>query len=100
MATQAATSSARRADDLSPAEQRAAYDEQGYLVFPELLDADELGTLRSALAEVLRDSEGLTETTSRFSVTRTEDGGYSVRRIFDPIAQHQAFHDLVLNPKI
>jgi ectoine hydroxylase-related dioxygenase (phytanoyl-CoA dioxygenase family) len=49
---------------------------------------------------VLRDAEGLTETNDKFSITRTEDGGCSVRRIFDPIARHQAFHDLVLNPKI
>src|SRR5690242_1805902 len=100
MATQAPTHLAGRANDLSPAQQRAAYEEQGYLVFPELLDAEELGTLRSALAEVLRESEGLTETNAKFSVIRTRDGGYSVRRIFEPIAHHPAFHDLVFNPKI
>ncbi len=85
---------------LTPAEQRAAYEQNGYLVFPELLDATELAALRSALAEVLRAAEGLTETNDKFSIIRTEDGGSSVRRIFDPIARHQVFHDLVLNPKI
>src|SRR5262249_18712475 len=85
---------------LTPAEQRAAYDQDGYLVFPELLDASELTGLRIALTEVLRDADGLTETNDKFSVTPTEDGGYAVRRIFDPIARHQAFHELVLNPKI
>ena len=95
MATQALVA-ARPASELSPAEQRAAYDDNGYLVFPTLLDAGELASLRSALAAVLREAEGLTDTNDKFSITRTDDGGYSVRRIFDPIAQHAAFHDLVL----
>jgi ectoine hydroxylase-related dioxygenase (phytanoyl-CoA dioxygenase family) len=85
---------------LSAAEQRAAYEQDGYLVFPELLDQAELATLRTALAEVLRRAEGLTQTNDEFSITRTDDGGYAVRRIFDPIIRHQAFHDLVLNPRI
>lgn len=90
----------RPANELSPADQRAFYEEQGYLVFPELLSSTELETLRSALAEVLQESVGLTENNDKFSITRTDDGGYSVRRIFDPMARHPAFHDLVLNPKI
>jgi phytanoyl-CoA hydroxylase len=100
MATQVSAVHGRPANVLTPAEQRAAYEQDGYLVFPELLDGSELAALRGALAEVLRDAEGLTETNDKFSITRTEDGGYSVRRIFDPVARHQAFHDLVLNPKI
>jgi phytanoyl-CoA hydroxylase len=100
MATQAASPSSRPASELSAAEQRAAYADNGYLVFPELLDAAELATLRGALADVLRESVGLTETNDKFSITPTSDGGYSVRRIFDPIARNPAFHDLVLNPKI
>jgi ectoine hydroxylase-related dioxygenase (phytanoyl-CoA dioxygenase family) len=90
----------RPANELSPAEQRSYYEEEGYLVFPELLDATELETLRTALADVLRESEGLTETNDKFSITRTDDGAYSVRRIFDPIARHEAFRNLVTNPKI
>jgi phytanoyl-CoA hydroxylase len=100
MATQVSAAHGRPANVLTPVEQRAAYEQDGYLVFPELLDASELAALRSALAEVRRDADGLTETNDKFSITRTEDGGYSVRRIFDPIARHPAFHDLVLNPKI
>jgi ectoine hydroxylase-related dioxygenase (phytanoyl-CoA dioxygenase family) len=90
----------RPANMMSPAEQRAAYEDDGYLVFPELLDPTELSTLRSALQDVLRESEGLTETNDKFSITRTDDGKYSVRRIFEPIVRHEAFHNLVLNPKI
>src|SRR6266700_5731560 len=100
MTMQATQLSSRRGTELSPAEQRASYDEHGYLVFPELLDAAELGTLRTALADVLRGAEGLTETSDTFSITGTDSGGYSVRRIFDPIARHEAFRNLVLNPKI
>src|SRR5438093_1184646 len=85
---------------MTAAEQRAFYEEQGYLVFPELLDATELGALRAALAEVLAEAEGLTESTEKFSVTRAADGRAFVRRIFNPIAQHRVFRELVSNPKI
>jgi ectoine hydroxylase-related dioxygenase (phytanoyl-CoA dioxygenase family) len=84
----------------SAAEQRALYEDQGYLVVPELLSTNELDRLRRALAEVLREAEGLRQTTDKFSVTPTDDGDWAVRRIFNPIAQHQAFRDLVFNPKI
>ena len=50
---------------------------------------------------MLREADGLTESTDKFSVVPSDDGGsYVVRRIFSPIAHHQAFHDLVFNPKI
>jgi ectoine hydroxylase-related dioxygenase (phytanoyl-CoA dioxygenase family) len=82
------------------AEQRAFYAEQGYLVFPELLSQTELAELRAALAEVLAEAEGLTETTEKFSITRAADGRAFVRRIFSPIAHHRTFRDLVFNAKI
>jgi ectoine hydroxylase-related dioxygenase (phytanoyl-CoA dioxygenase family) len=72
MATTTVQVPGRPANDLSPSEQKAFYEEQGYLVFPELLDAAELTTLRSALADVLREAEGLTETNDKFSIVRTE----------------------------
>ena len=79
---------------MSPAEQKAFYDEQGYIVHPDLLTQDEVAVLRSALAEVLEESKGLTENNEKFSVTRGDDGQYYVRRIFNPIKHHQAFYDL------
>jgi phytanoyl-CoA hydroxylase len=86
---------------VSPSQQKAQYEDEGYLVFPELLDPAELATLRAALAEVLREADGLTESNDKFSVVRSDDGArHVVRRIFNPIAHHQAFYDLVLNPKI
>jgi ectoine hydroxylase-related dioxygenase (phytanoyl-CoA dioxygenase family) len=94
------TPSKTSANAMTASEQRALYEDQGYLVFPSLLSDDELSELRTALADVLRDAQGLSETNDKFSVTRTEDGGFSVRRIFDPIARHQAFHELVFNSKI
>src|SRR3954452_14796781 len=100
MATHLDRAPVRAASELSPAEQKAYYEDQGYLVFPRLLDDDELARLRAALAEVLREAEGLTASTDKFSITPTDDGGFSVRRIFNPTAHHQAFHDLVFNPKI
>src|SRR3954453_4403816 len=82
------------------AEQRAFYEDQGYLVFPDLLSPTELAELRSALAEVLAEAEGLTETNAKFSIIHTADGRSFVRRIFSPIAHHQNFLDLISNPKI
>jgi ectoine hydroxylase-related dioxygenase (phytanoyl-CoA dioxygenase family) len=100
MATDVAQPGFRPAAELSPAEQSAFYEEHGYLVFPELLSPTELDALRGALAEVLREAEGLTASNDKFSVTQGDDGTWSVRRIFNPTAHHKAFHDLVFNPKI
>ena len=100
MATSVLLAPSRPASELTNAEQKAFYDEKGYLVFPELLADEELARLRAALAEVMRDADGLTESNDKFSVTRTDDGTWSVRRLFSPIVHHQAFHDLVFNPKI
>jgi ectoine hydroxylase-related dioxygenase (phytanoyl-CoA dioxygenase family) len=90
----------RYASELSLAEQKAYYEEQGYLVFPELLSAEELGRLRTALTEVLVEAQGLQTTNEKFSITGTEQGGWSPRRIFNPTSHHQAFYDLVFHPKI
>jgi len=100
MATQLEQAPAKPASELSPSEQKIYYEDQGYLVFPQLLSGEELARLRAALAEVLREADGLTESNDKFSVTQGDDGTWSVRRIFNPIAHHQAFADLILNPKI
>ncbi|MHB8574579.1 MAG: phytanoyl-CoA dioxygenase family protein [Dehalococcoidia bacterium] len=83
------------------AEQKAQYQETGYLVYPELLDATELQALRTALAEVLVEAEGLTESTGKFLLAKDDSGaGHVVRRITGPVEHHKAFYDLVFNPKI
>lgn len=88
------------ATKLSPAEQKAFYDEQGYILHPDLLNQDEVATLRAALAEVLEEAKGLTETNEKFSVTRGDDGNYYVRRIFSPIKHHKVFYDMAFHPRI
>jgi len=85
---------------MSPTEQKAFYDEQGYILHPDLLSQDEVATLRAALAETLEEANGLTETNEKFSVTRGMDGSYSVRRIFNPIKHHKAFYDAMCHPRI
>jgi ectoine hydroxylase-related dioxygenase (phytanoyl-CoA dioxygenase family) len=90
----------RSASELSLAEQKAYYEDQGYLLFPEMLSAEELATLRAALAEVLVEAQGLETTNAKFSVTQTDGGGWSPRRIFNPTLHHQAFYDLVFHPRI
>src|SRR4026207_1481362 len=100
MSTQIAQVRSRPPNLLDAAEQRAFYAEQGDLVSPQWLSPVELADLRTALADVLRDADGLTATNDKFSVTQTDDGQWSVRRIFNPIAHHPVFHDLVSHPKI
>src|SRR5207244_12082011 len=85
---------------LRTADEKAFYVEQGDIVHPELHSQDEGAVLRSALAETLEESKGLTESNEKFSVTRGDDRSYSVRRIFDPIKHHQAFYDAMCHPRI
>jgi ectoine hydroxylase-related dioxygenase (phytanoyl-CoA dioxygenase family) len=85
---------------LSPAQQKAFYESHGYLVFPEMLDAHEVGVLRAALDEVLEEARGLAETNAKFSVTLGHDGRHHVRRIFNPIQHHKAFHEAARHPRI
>jgi ectoine hydroxylase-related dioxygenase (phytanoyl-CoA dioxygenase family) len=85
---------------LSPAEQRAFYETHGYLVFPEMLDANEVAVLRAALDEVMEEARGLTETNTKFSITLGHDGRHYVRRIFNPIQHHKAFHEAAFHPRI
>ena len=80
--------------------QKRLYEEQGYLMFPELLDAAEVATLRSALDELLSEARGVTDTSEKFAITTNIDGKPEVRRIFDPIVQHRAFYDVAHHPRI
>ena len=80
---------------LTAAEQRALYEEQGYLVVPSVLTRAELSDLRSALAEVLQRAEGLTADSPELMLARGFDGRFHVKRVRDPIAQHRAFSALV-----
>jgi phytanoyl-CoA hydroxylase len=88
------------ATTLAPAEQKAFYEERGYILHPDLLTQDELATLRAALAEVLEESRGLTESNDKFSVTRGVDGNSHVRRVFSPTLHHKAFYDMAFHPRI
>src|SRR5262245_23227510 len=55
---------------MSPGEQRAFYETDGYLLFPEMLGREEVAVLRAARDEVLEEARGLTESTAKFSITR------------------------------
>ncbi len=91
------------AGPMSAAEQKAQYDERGYITHPEMLDAAEVAVLRAALDELLEEADQVpadVEVTEKFSFTRSSTGERHVRRIFNPIAHHQAFMDLVHHPRI
>ena len=98
MATQALVAG-RPASELSPAEQRAAYDDNGYLVFPTLLDAGELATLRARARRSVVRSRRSDRIQRQVLGHSNRSDGYSVRRIFNPIAHHQAFEDLISIPR-
>lgn len=82
------------------AEQKAFYDEQGYLVFPQLLDPDELATLRAAFAEVVANVSAQTEPDENILRVPDDEGTQHLVRILHAHTYHQAFHDLLFNPKI
>ena len=48
---------------MTTAEQKARYDEQGYMTFPEMLSATEVAVLRAALDELLDEAEWRCPTT-------------------------------------
>ena len=78
--------------------QKRFYEEHGYLLLPALFDANEVATLRAALDEVLLEAKGLTETTEKFAITPDSEGKPQVRRVFNPIVHHKAFHDAAHHP--
>ena len=87
----------------SAAAQKARYLEQGYITFPGMLDRSEVDRLQAALAELLDEASRVPNdqlTTEKFSFTWSDTGQRHVRRIFNPIAHHPAFMDLVHNPGI
>ena len=94
-----ALATTQTAHAMSSAEQKAFYETQGYLVFPEMLNRGEVAVLRAALDEVLEEARGLTESNQKFSITRGHDGAYHVRRIFNPIQHHKAFYDAAFHPR-
>jgi phytanoyl-CoA hydroxylase len=84
-------------------EQKAFYDENGYITFPELLTRAEVATLRAALDEVLEEAQAVPEDakrTEKYAFTRSDTGERHVSRVFNPIAHHKAFRDLVYHPAI
>ena len=103
---------ATTAPSMTAADQKARYEEQGYLTFPDMLDRSEVAVLRAALDELLEEAARIPDdgsahaginaltTTEKFSFTRSDTGERHVRRIFNPIAHHPAFMDLVHNPKM
>lgn len=87
-------------DQLSPSQQRRCYEEEGYVLLPELLTRAEVGALQDALAELLPESQGLTANNEKFSITPGDDGKYHVRRLFSPIQHHKVFYDMAFHSKI
>jgi phytanoyl-CoA hydroxylase len=85
-----------------PTERRAFYEENGYLIVPELLGSSEVGELRRALDQVLTEADGLQASNAKFALSAPEAGGGRryVKRVFNPIARHEAFERLVFHPRI
>jgi ectoine hydroxylase-related dioxygenase (phytanoyl-CoA dioxygenase family) len=95
-----AVQSGVRLADLSLSGQRAVYEQQGYAVYPDMLSVDEVEGLREALDEVLAEARDLQVSNEKFAVTQGRDGRAHVRRIFDPVAQHEAFMKAAFNLRI
>jgi phytanoyl-CoA hydroxylase len=91
-----------RAKVAPPSERRAFYEQMGYLIAPEVLEPSEVDELRVALSEVLAEAEGLHASNSKFALSALDaaTGRRYVKRVFNPIARHDAFKKLVSHPGI
>jgi ectoine hydroxylase-related dioxygenase (phytanoyl-CoA dioxygenase family) len=82
-------------------DQVRTYREQGYIVVPDVLTAEEVAGLRAATDEVVA---GAAEVSGHTAVYDLEPGhrpdAPKVRRINNPHAQHPAFGAMVRHPKI
>jgi ectoine hydroxylase-related dioxygenase (phytanoyl-CoA dioxygenase family) len=83
-------------------ERKEFYEENGYLVVSGLLEPSEVNELRSALSQVLAQAEGLQASNSMFALSAPSPGTGErfVKRVFNPIARHDAFKKLVSHPRI
>ena len=72
---------------------RRPYDEQGYITFPDMLSRPRSASSRTRSPSSSKASQvpDDVEMTDKFSFTRSDTGQRHVRRIFNPIAHHQAF---------
>ena len=86
--------------EMTRAQQKTFYEDQGYLVFQELLSVSEVAALRAALDEVLDEARGLIKSNEKFALSQGVDGTRNVRRIVDPIQHHRAFRDTAFHPGI
>jgi phytanoyl-CoA hydroxylase len=87
---------------VAPSDRISFYETNGYLVVPGVLDPSELEVLRSALAQVLREGEGLKASNEKFALSLPEEGTGRryVKRVFNPVIRHDAFRDLTRHEKI
>lgn len=83
-------------------ERKAFYEQNGYLTVPQLLGPPEVEELRVALSQVLVEAEGLQASNDKFALSAPAPGtGHRyVKRVFNPIARHEAFKELVSHPRI
>jgi ectoine hydroxylase-related dioxygenase (phytanoyl-CoA dioxygenase family) len=85
-----------------PQERKSFYEDKGYLVVPDLLGGAEVDELRSALDSVLAEATNLQKSNERFALSTPEEGTGRryVKRVFNPIAQHEAFKKMVSHSAI
>lgn len=85
-----------------PSERKLFYEENGYLIVPELLEPYEVSELRTALSEVLEEAEGLQASNAMYALSAPDpaSGRRFVKRVFNPIARHDTFKKLVSHPGI
>lgn len=78
------------------------YEENGYAVVPEVICGVELADLRRGLDEVLAEADESPASQLKFAYTdgRDPSGHRYVKRIFDPIARHEVFRELVRNERV
>ncbi|HLX78690.1 MAG TPA: phytanoyl-CoA dioxygenase family protein, partial [Acidimicrobiales bacterium] len=82
-------------------EQRAFWDDNGYIAIEDVLAPGEVGSLRAALDLLTAHAEGLSESTDRFKLQAFGDGdGKMVQQIAEPHELAPEWMSLARDPRI
>jgi len=81
--------------------QKAFFDENGYLVVPNILSTGELRQIREVTDRIIEQARSLRESNDIFTLERIDrSDGAVIKRVFDPITLDDFYMDMVRHPRI
>lgn len=80
---------------------KQTYEENGYLVVPDVLSREELREIRQVSDQIVAQAEQLEESNATFQLEKMDGSSKTVvRRIFDPINIHETYRSTMRHPGI